>query len=533
MVGAKGVLAALALSPAFVSAGALAQNGYSFTDAATSTVHYGVAPAKPAMSCVSAANLATAETTIISVRTVPEADGVPEHCRVPGLIQPEIRFELNLPIKWNRRFYMHGNGGFAGEAPEFGSRPTIRANALKQGFATAQTNTGHDATAEPLASFATNYQKRVDYAFRAVHMTAVEAKRIAAAYYGRAASYSYWDGCSTGGRQGLISAQRFPHDFDGIVAGAPVLNFVETVAQSLLNGLALVETPVPVAKMKLVSDAVYARCDAKDGLKDGLIDDPRRCDFDPARDVAQCATGQDGESCLTPAQTAAIKKVYAGAQVGGKPAHFGQLVGAETGGNSFTGNGTTDSGWAAWLIPPADGKALQHAYGESFVRYFLARPDSSLDATKFDFARDIGKYADARALLNATDPNLGPFRSRGGKLLMYFGWADTALPPLMGVDYYMKAVAANGLATPDFFRLFMVPGMFHCRGGIGTDRLDAMTAVINWVENGVAPASITASQVDKGKLLRTRPLCPYPQVARYSGSGSPDDAANFACKAPD
>ena len=204
---------------------------------------------------------------------------------------------MNLPANWNRRFYMHGNGGFAGEAPEFGARPVVRANALKQGFAVAQTNTGHDATAEPLASFAVSYQKRIDYAFRAVHLTAVEAKRIAAAYYGRDAAYAYWDGCSTGGRQGLISAQRFPQDFDGIVAGAPVLNFVDTVAQSLLNGQVLVDTPLPVAKMKLVSDAVYARCDAKDGLKDGLIDDPRRCDFDPARDVAQCAAGQDGETC--------------------------------------------------------------------------------------------------------------------------------------------------------------------------------------------------------------------------------------------
>src|SRR5216684_1018315 len=533
MVGAKGVLAALALSPAFVSLGALAQNGYSFTDAANSPVHYGTAPAKPVLACAAVTGLATAETTVVSVRVVPAADGVPEHCRVTGLIQPEIRFELNLPANWNRRFYMHGNGGFAGETPEFGARPMVRANALKQGFAVAQTNTGHDAVAEPLASFAVSYQKRVDYAFRAVHMTAVEAKRIAAAYYGRAASYSYWDGCSTGGRQGLISAQRFPQDFDGIAVGAPVLNFVDTVTQSLWYGQIIAEAKIPVAKMKLVADAAYARCDAKDGLKDGLIDDPRRCDFDPARDVAQCAAGQDGKTCLTTKQTEAIKKVHAGLQVGGKPVHFGQVVGAETGGNSFTGSGTTDSGWAAWLIPPADGKALQHAYGESFVRYFLARPDPSLDAIKFDFSRDIGKYADARVLLNATDPNLGPFRSRGGKLLMYFGWADTALPPLMGVDYYMKAVAANGLGTPDFFRLFMVPGMFHCRGGVGPDRLDAMTALINWVENGTPPASITAAQVDKGKLLRTRPLCPYPQVARYSGSGSADDAANFACKAPD
>jgi feruloyl esterase len=532
MVAAKGLLAALALS-LLTSGVALAQNGYSFIDSANSALHYSVAPVKPAMTCAMVPTLATADTTIVSARVIAAADGVPEHCRVTGLIQPEVRFEVNLPTAWNRRFYMHGNGGFAGETPETGARPMVRANALKQGFAVAQTNTGHDATAEPLASFAATYQKRIDYAFRAVHMTVVEAKRITAAYYGRGAAYSYWDGCSTGGRQGLISAQRFPQDFDGIVAGAPVLNFVDTVAQSLWNGMTLVETPVPVAKMKLVSDAVYARCDAKDGLKDGLIDDPRRCDFDPARDVAQCPAGQDGDNCLTAAQTAAIKKVYAGVQVDGKPAHFGQVVGAEIGGASFTGTGTTDSGWAMWLLAPPGGKALQYAFGDSFVRYFLAKSDPSLEVAKFDFARDVAKYADARALLNATDPNLGPFRARGGKLLMYFGWADTALPPLMGIDYYMKAVAANGLSTPDFFRLFMVPGMFHCRGGVGPDRLDAMTAVINWVENGVAPASITASQVAEGKFVRTRPLCPYPKVARYSGSGSPDDAANFACKAPD
>jgi feruloyl esterase len=532
MVGAKGALAALALTP-LMSFGALAQNGYSFTDAATSAVRYGMAPARPTMTCAAVPGLATAETTIVSARVVPAADGAPEHCRVTGLIQPEIRFEVNLPANWNRRFYMHGNGGFAGENPEFGARPMVRANALKQGFATAQTNTGHDAGAEPLGTFAASYQKRVDYAFRAVHMTAVEAKRIAAAYYGRAAAYSYWDGCSTGGRQGLISAQRFPQDFDGIVAGAPVLNFVDAVTQSLWNGLVLAETPIPLPKMKLVGDAVYARCDARDGLKDGLLDDPRRCDFDPARDVAQCTAGQDGENCLTPAQTAALKKIYGGLQVDGKPVHFGQVVGAEAIGASFTGTGQPENGWDRWLIARAGAKSIQHAFGDSFVRYFLLKSDPALDAAKFDYAKDIAKYADARALLNATDPNLGPFRARGGKLLMYFGWADTALPPLMGIDYYMKAVAANGLGTPDFFRLFMVPGMFHCRGGLGADRLDAMTALINWVENGVAPASITASQLDKGKLVRSRPLCPYPQVARYAGSGSPDDAKSFACKAPE
>ena len=526
----KGLVAALALIPT----GAAAQNGYSFIDADKSAVKYSVAPAKPVMGCDGVARLSWASMTVVSARVVPAADGVPEHCRVSGLIAPEVRFELNLPANWNRRFYMHGNGGFAGENPDFGPRPMVRANALKQGFATVQTNTGHDATAEPLASFAADYAKRVDYAFRAVHMTVTEAKKIVAAYYGRAPSYSYWDGCSTGGRQGLISAQRFPEDFDGIVAGAPVLNFVDTVTQSLWNGLVLSETPVSLAKLKLVADATYARCDAKDGLKDGIIDDPRKCDFDPTRDVKQCATGQDGDDCLTAAQATAVKKIHDGLKVNGKPHLFGYPVGAEVTGLSFTAGGKMTSGWDIWLVPPAGQKSLQHGFGDSFVRYWASpKTDPSIDSAKFDFDKDMAKFADARTLLNATDPDLSAFRSRGGKLLMYFGWADTALAPLMGIDYYEKAVGKNGPQTTDFFRLFMVPGMFHCRGGVGPDRLDGLTALINWVENGTAPSTITASEMRDGKIVRTRPLCPYPQVARHSGNGSPDEAANFTCKVPD
>jgi hypothetical protein len=453
---------------------------------------------------------------------------------VTGVIAPEIRFEVNLPAAWNRRFYMHGNGGFAGETPEFGARPRYRALALKHGFTTATTNTGHDATAEPLATFAANYQKRVDYAFRAVHLTASEAKRIAAAYYRRPVRFSYWDGCSTGGRQGLMSAQRYPGDFDGVLAGAPVLNFVSTVTQSLWNGLVLTDNPVPIEKMKLVADAVYARCDTVDGLRDGLIDDPRRCDFDPARDVAQCAAGEDQATCLTPNQTDALKRIYAGAQVAGQPYHFGQPVGAEIAGRPPIGPPTPESGWALWLLVPRGQMSRQHAFGDSFVRYFaFQRPDAGYDPRTFSFERDAPRLADARALLDATNPDLSAFRRRGGKLLMYFGWADTALPPGMAIDYYEKALARNGPRTTDFFRLFMVPGMFHCRGGVGTDSFDAMTALINWVEGGRAPETILASQVEAGRTVRTRPLCPYPQVARYRGTGSVDDAANFACRAPD
>jgi feruloyl esterase len=530
MARTAGILAALALIPA----AAAAQNGYSFIDSDKSAVRYSLTPVKASMPCAAVAHLGWASMTVLATRTVPAADGVPEHCRVTGLIAPEVRFEVNLPANWNRRFYMHGNGGFAGENPESGPRPAIRGNALKQGFATVQTNTGHDAGNEPVASFALDYQKRVDYAFRAVHMTVAEAKKIVAAYYGRAPAYSYWDGCSTGGRQGLISAQRFPDDFDGILAGAPVLNFVDTVTQSLWNGLVLSETPVSLAKLKLVSDATYARCDAKDGLKDGLIDDPRKCDFDPTRDVKQCAAGQDGDDCLTAAQSAVVKKIQDGLQVNGKPHLYGYPVGAEATGLSFTAGGKMTSGWDIWLVPPPGGKSNQHAYGDSFVRYWgWPKPETVSDPAKFDFDKDMAKLADARMLLNATDPDLSAFRKHGGKLLMYFGWADTALAPMMGVDYYEKVVAKNGADTPDFARLFMVPGMFHCRGGVGPDRLDGLTALINWVENGVAPTTITATQMADGKVARSRPLCPYPQVARYSGTGSPDDAANFACKAAD
>lgn len=534
MVGTRGIAAALALMPLLASGGALAQNGYSFSDATLSAMRYGAASVGPEMSCASLTGASTHDVTIVSAVMMEPAEGVVEHCRVSGMIAPEIRFEVNLPTNWNRRFYMHGNGGFAGETPESGARPMHRTNALKLGFTTATTNTGHDAATEPLASFAANYQKRVDYAFRAVHLTAGQAKRIANAYYGQAPSFSYWDGCSTGGRQGLISAQRFPKDFDGIVAGAPVLNFVDTVVQSLWNGVVLSQTPVPIAKMKLIGDAAYARCDAKDGLKDGVIDDPRRCDFDPARDVKQCAAGQDGEDCLTAAQSTAIKKIYEGLKVNGKPVLFGYPIGAEATGVAPAAGGTASSGWDRWLIPAAGGKSLQHAFGDSFVRYFASgRPEPSMDTAKYDFEKDMAKLADARALLNATDPNLKAFRARGGKLLMYFGWADPALPPLMGIDYYEKAVAANGPKTQDFFRLFMVPGMYHCRGGVGADRFDALTAVINWVENGTAPASIIAAQMDQGKLARTRLLCPYPQVARYVGPGKDADSSSFACKAPD
>jgi Tannase and feruloyl esterase len=304
--------ASIAVATLALAASAQAQNGYSFIEVAKSPINYSIANTRPQMKCAGLRSLSDAETTIIDARIVPAADGVPEHCRITGNILPEVAFEVDLPSSWNRRFYMSGNGGYAGERLDEPRRGVLRDNALRNGFVSATTNTGHDAVREPLGSFAVDRAKLIDYAFRAVHLTATTAKRVAASYYGRPVAYSYWDGCSTGGRQGLMEAQRFPGDFDGIVAGAPVLNFVDTMVAYTAFIKALDKAPITMSKLKVVEGALYAKCDKRDGLTDGLIDDPRRCDFDPARDISKCSAGQDGADCLTEAQAATLREIYRG-----------------------------------------------------------------------------------------------------------------------------------------------------------------------------------------------------------------------------
>ena len=289
---------------------AAAQNGFSFSDSARSASAYLRATVRPQMACRDLLGMTDPDMSIVSAEVFPGGDGVPEHCRVNGVLAPEIRFQVNLPAAWNRRFYMNGNGGFAGESPEAPNRAALRATALRHGFVSATTNTGHDAAQEPLATFGErSYQKVVDYAFRAVHLTAVTSKTIAARYYDRPVAYSYWDGCSTGGRQALMEAQRFPGDFDGIVAGAPVLNFVDTLILGLWHARALEPAPVTLETLKIVADAVYAKCDGLDGLVDGIIDDPRRCPFDPVKDLPVCAADASSAGCVTAAQAAALKKI--------------------------------------------------------------------------------------------------------------------------------------------------------------------------------------------------------------------------------
>ena len=478
--------------------------------------------AGPAMKCDALAAKSFGDQVKIHSAVLVAAKGnLPEHCEVRGVIWPEAEFALKLPTAWNNRFQMVGNGGTAGVI-SFGGID----NALRKGFAAVSTNTGHDAAKEPLATFAyltpenpNARRKFLDFAYLAVHETAVLAKRVIQAYYGTAPRYSYWVGCSTGGRQGLQEAQRYPEDFDGLVIGAPVLYSTGNSMRRIWAGQTQAGAgAIPVEKLPLLAKLVYHQCDAVDGLKDGIIDDPRRCGFDPSRHVPRCA-GAEAADCFTAAQIEALGKIYGGVRDSkGKLLFPGEPVGGE-------------AMWAQNLIGPS-GLVLPRA--ESYMKFAVLDPPPgpSWSYTMFNFDADPPRLARAGVELNARNPDLAPLKKRGGKIVQYSGWADPQVNPLPGVEYYETVSQRMGpAATRDFYRLFMVPGMFHCGGGPGCGTADWLAAVMDWVEKVTGPAQLLGAHVEAGTTARTRPLCPYPQVAHYQGTGSIDDAANFACVA--
>ena len=481
----------------------------------------GEAKVQPAATCSSLRALTGYEFSVVSavIQSTPEGG---EYCRVLGQVLPEVKFEVALPALWNKRLVMAGNGGYAGENLE--TRTTLREEATRAGFVLTHTNTGHDASEGPLGSFARDQQELIDYAFRAVHVTAETAKKIAAAYYGTAPARSYFVGCSTGGRQGLISAQRFPRDFDGILAGAPVLDFVGTMVNYAGILHAFEAAPVPAVKMKLVADAIYSMCDEKDGVKDGVITDPRRCGFEPSVDLKKCA-GAETADCFTEGQIHGLETLYSDQKIKDQRVYPGWPVGAEIAG----ANGRP--GWEPWLISEK-GDPIFVVFSEAFFRYMaFAKKDPEFKLKQLDLDRDYPRLDAIRQMLNATDPDLSGFRDHGGKLLMYFGWADPALNPNRAIEYYEAVVSKMGTGARDFFRLYMMPGMFHCDGGVGCDTAPRLAALIGWVERNQVPEAIVASRLENGKVVRTRPLCPYPEVAKYNGAGNTDEAGNFRCAA--
>jgi feruloyl esterase len=474
-----------------------------------------------AASCDGLASLALPEATITKAQVVPAGaftpptgrpdpyKTLPEFCRVLATLTPskdsDIKIEVWLPTNgWNRKLEVVGNGGWAGTI-SYGAL----AEGMRGGYATASTDTGHATTN---GAFALGHpEKLIDFSWRSEHETTVKAKAVVAAFYGGAPQRSYWNGCSTGGRQALKEAQMFPDDFDGIIAGAPG----NRTAMGLWIGQALLKEPasfIPPAKYPLIHKAAVAACDAGDGLKDGLISDPTRCKFDPS--VLLCKEG-DGADCLTAAQVEAARKVYG---PGKNPRTGKVLFGTLAPGSEL--------GWAVMGAGPEPYAAILEQ-----ARYVVYQ-DPKWDWRTFDFDKDNDRFERPEYLImNATDPHLDKFVAHGGKLLMYHGWADQNVSPYNTVDYFQQVRQAMGPEKTDgSVRLFMAPGMAHCNGGEGPNTFDKIGTLDRWVEEGKAPASITASHSTAGKVDRTRPLCPYPQMAVYKGSGSIDEAANFSCK---
>jgi feruloyl esterase len=458
--------------------------------------------------------------TITSATVVGAAADVPASCRVAATLTPtgdsDIKVEVWMPMTgWNGKF--HSAGGANGANSAVGGSINIRPmqTALRQGYATAGTDGGHQGAT---LSFAPAHpEKLVDFGYRAVHEMTITAKSLIAAFYGTGPRYSYWNACAAGGRQGWQEVQRYPADYDGLVVSDPANAWTHLQSWSLWVWQAAhaSETSyIPPAKYPVIHAAVLNACDALDGTRDGLLENPTACRFDPG--VLQCK-GDDDTSCLTSRQVETARTIYAPARNPrtGEEIFPGLLPGSELNWGNLAGP-----------TPPY--------YATETYKYLVFGDPAWSPATRpINFDTDVAQ-ADARAgVLNAINPNVKPFFDRGGKIISYAGWTDPLISPLNDVNFYTRVAAAAAPGTADAsIRLFMVPGMNHCGGGEGPDRFDMLTALEQWVEQGKAPTRIEASRVVDGQVQRTRPLCPYPQLARYSGQGSIDEAANFMCSAP-
>jgi feruloyl esterase len=465
--------------------------------------------------CDRLASLTVPNVTITAAESRPASPTVQAHCRVAAILKPsadsQIEAEVWMPANWNGKFQAVGNGGWSGSI----SFDAMRA-ALLEGYATASTDTGHKSAETPGASFAFGHpEKLIDFGYRAIHEMTVLAKKLIEAHYGRAQRLAYWNSCSNGGRQGLMEAQRYPQDFDGIVAGAPAANWTGRaigalwVAQIVHKDAAAY---IPPAKYPLLNNAALEACDTLDGVTDGVIEDPARCKFDPAKLLCR---GDDGASCLTAAQVEAARQIYAKAI---DPATKREFYPGLAPGSEF--------GWATY------GGPRPFAIGIDYARFVLFRDP----AWEFKTLNAATAAAEAERVdngaTNALNPDLRPFFEHGGKLVQYHGWSDPQIPPMHSVTYYNSVLERLGgaKAVEASYRLFMVPGMQHCGGGPGTNQFNAIGALERWRESGIAPDSIPAAHVNNNRVERTRPLCPYPQTAHYTGIGSTNDAANFVCR---
>jgi hypothetical protein len=485
---------------------------------------------KATIACEQLGSLKLKDVTSITAQSLPAGAftpprnqpiaNLPAFCRVSLVVKPQINIEVWLPMSWNERFQAVGGGGYAGSI-SWGAL----AIAVRNGYATASTDTGHNAASQQGGSFALNpdgtlnTQLIEDFASRSLEEMTAKAKELMKAFYTENPKYSYWNGCSTGGRQGLMLAQRLLGGYNGILSGAPAINWDRFIPAELWPQIAMKPEaggPIAAAKLNAATNAAIAACDSFDGVMDGVLENPRACKFDPV--ALQCpAGGGAGGNCLTPGEISAVRKIWDGPRSSdGKRLWYGLTHGTPLGALSGTS---------------AFGISADH------IRYWLER-NPAFDWHTLDYARFEAEFQKSRTQFNrviGTDnPDLRQFRRDGGKVLIWHGLSDQLIFPEGTIDYYERLVAdAGGLQEAQTFaRLFMAPGVGHCGGGSGPNTFDMFGELVKWVESGQAPDRIIASRMENNQTIRTRPLCMYPNVAVSTGSGSTDDAKNFVCETP-
>lgn len=509
-----------------------------------------------AANCSDMLNLQLANTTITLAQTYPAGSVVSgstvapvDLCRVAGTVKPgpqsNVHFEVWIPTdgSWNGKYEQIGNGGFAGSISTSGI-----ANGVSRGYATAATDDGTSGPPSGAPAFINNPDVLLDYGYRAIKATTDDSKAVLVALTGLVPSHSYFVGCSDGGREALQEAQRYPDDFDGIIVGSPVNDQVGEFGssylynmQTTLNGPQTNGVPdayIPTSQLPLLSNAALAQCGGTDGglASDGFLSDPRQCRFDPA--VLRCQPGQAAGTCLTNAQVTAARKIYYGPH---DPQGNLLFPGYEPGGEAASGDWTS---WISGSAPATPGSQYTLGYGFGCD---LMQNTTSCDYLNIDLVQqDETARQTLQPILSAVNPNLQPFKAHGGKLIQYAGWADTAIAPENGLNYYRKVVDTIG-STRDFYRVFMVPGMAHCSGGAGPNAFgngtsngpvidaqhDILKALESWVEQGVAPKQIIATHYVNNSASQgvqfQRPLCPYPERPEYNGAGDPNAATSFSC----
>jgi hypothetical protein len=464
---------------------------------------------------------------------------VPSHCLFQVVVDPRTSaleqlsygtgIELRLPQQWNGRLLMQGGGGMNGVLnPALGTVPGST-SALARGFAVVSTDGGHRGRSPIDSRFAVDQQARLDFAYQSVPRVTREAKALVSRYYGRKPEFSYFMGCSTGGREAMMAAQRLPLEFDGVVAGNAAFNFTNLVVNQIWSlqavakiaprdaaGKPMYSQAFSDAQLKAVSSAILKQCDGQDGLEDGMINDYKACRFDPA--VASCEAG-GGTDCLSNAQVDTLQKIFGGARNSRGESLYGAFP---------WDTGIAGAAWRGMHFGNGTGLPANATLGADTLRNYVLTPGQpDLDPLQFDFDRDIARTSEMAAITNAVATHHSTFAGRGGKMIVYHGLSDQGMAAGPLTQWYERLTPADAKGPQSWARLFLVPGMTHCGGGQSTDQFDMLTAIQSWVEKGQAPERVVASgQAFVGK---TRPLCPYPQVARYEG-GNEDDYHSFVCR---